>query len=165
MQWDDHALKLLENFQNCNSYIKAFMSDLSKTLGEEAVKQIKPFTKATALWDGATRGTGALESSLNFQVDNKDGGFTVNFFGLDYGNYVDIGNGPIGSYIYPKGRALAVYKRLGDPIFFGAVRTMGSKGGWEATNFSEKTASWLAEHIHDLADSHIEDLLMKMVNV
>jgi hypothetical protein len=168
IKWDSKAQGIIENFQNAEPYWQHFLGEGVHELGEQSIKYIKDqkFLQASAPFFGVIAGTGALEESLHYEVEPSGNGFHVNFYGLFYGNYIDSGNG--NSRIYPKnGQYLAAGSRVGNLHTMKSVAPMGQSkySGWKPKEFSVKTAEWLAENVHGLLDSFLQESVERMVNL
>lgn len=164
IKWDDHAEALIKNFEKSDTYFEMFMQSLYYKLGKAAIENIKPMTHKSVYYNGNED----LANSLNFNVDKSMDGFEITFYGLYHGNYVDVGNFPATQVIKRNnGKPFPVGLRSGQSqiTFTKEIHGMGHTTPEMPTHFSEKTAKWLSENMHDMADGYIQELLDRLVTI
>lgn len=162
LKWDAHAKALIRNFERSDNYFEMFMQSLYYRLGKEVIENIKPMTHKSIYYNGNED----LANSLNFNVDKSPDGFEITFYGLYHGNYVDVGNFPASQTIKrSNGKPFPVGLRSGQSqiTYARTIHGMGHTTPEMSTHFSEKTAKWLSENMHEMADDYMQELLNRLV--
>lgn len=162
----DEAKRIVNKMLLSKVFFRDFMNQLSYRLGKEAVEYMRPMTEGKSAF---YRGNGALAKSLKFDSNVTSDGFVVTFDGLWYGNLMDVGNwSPNTAYYRINRKPWTVGARTanGDQsqiTYVKAIHGMGHTTPEVPTHFSEKTAKWLAENMHDFADSYLTEFLRELV--
>lgn len=150
----------LANFQS--SWHKHMYTELPKELAKKAEEYFKPML---AVRD---KHTGQLERSIRHEVRHNGDGWEVNYFGLAYGLFVDLGNFPPDDVRYARDyglKAFPVDQRLGEPRFLPYIHGMGAYTPGAPTHYSEKTVEWLANGpAVEVAYEHLMAFLSEVVS-
>lgn len=111
--------------------------------------------------------TGKLEDSLTHTIDITGNDWTVNFQGLDYGNWVDVGQDyeviTAAQYGY---KYFPVDRRFGSPFPARQIHAIGKSptSPYDTPlKFSQKTADYLSEEAVSIAEQHLVQFLETVV--
>lgn len=116
-------------------------NELSEELAKKAEEHFKPMLSVRP------EHTGNLERSIRHEIRQTGDGWEVEYYGLFYGLYIDVGNFDPSTALFAADydhRAFPVDKRLGAPYFTPIIHGMGSATPGVPTHYSEKTVDWLA---------------------
>lgn len=132
-----------------SAWFRHMYDNLPVKLAKEAKDHFTPLLSARQ------EHRGDLERSIRYEVNKHGSGWNIDYYGLDYGRYVDSGNFPQSEVKYAssytskktgkKLRAFPIDKRFGAPIFRPYIHGMGSHTPTAPTHYSEKTVDWLAQ--------------------
>lgn len=143
LKWDDSALTTLNGLMYAHTRWENTMhKPLAQDLAKVAEDYMRPLMHVRPFF------TGALEDSLKSTVTIKGDGWEVGFEGLDYGNWVDVGQDYDVLYASQYGyKFFPVDRRFGAPFPAGAIHAIGKSptSPYDVPlKFSEKTLDYLA---------------------
>lgn len=161
------VIDALSNFHS--SWQKHMYEDLPKELAKKAEEHFKPMLAVRP------NHTEELERSIRYEPRRTSDGWEVDYYGLYYGIFIDIGNFNE-EIVKQKGKsyplkaeeygikAFPIDKRLGTPIFSRHIHEMGSYTPGVPTHYSEKTVEWLANGAAlEVAYEHVMAFLSEVI--
>lgn len=162
-QLDDASIARLNALASANLrwHEKMYMP-VANELANIAKEYMKPLMHVRPQY------TGQLEASLTSQIAYTGDGWEVTFQGLDYGNWVDVGQDYTILYASQYGyQAFPVDKRFGAPTFAQWIHAIGKSptSPYDTPlRFSQKTADYLVQgEAMKVLEKHMEDFLNTVV--
>lgn len=142
-QFDERSILLVDHILVSHERLwDTYMNtEYPRELAKKAEEHFKPMLSVRPVH------TGKLEQSITHEVNNTGDGWSIDWYGLFYGLYMDVGNFDPNMTLYAADYGLKFFpvdKRLGASMKAQKIHGMGAKTKDSPTHYSEKTVEWLA---------------------
>lgn len=170
--WDDLSAKQIGVFEHqADAELGQAIWNMMQDAGEASVSFIRPLMVGNGTWQPSS---GALASSLRFNVSATGNAYTVDFYadaksddGKYYQQYMDVGNFPANVQLWADEfgmNAFPISLRAGAvTVRLDSIHGMGNSSPDSPRQFSDKAVKHMTDELDKIADKHMQKLLDRVV--